>query len=236
MRSLRTYFQILLIACIGILFGYVLYNSYHKDNLFEIIIYVVLGSIWSVLFYLSVEYDKDNYRKSNIIGRYASTFIGIVIIISNLGIFSYYQFKLLSPALIKAEGHGVYANFKKNGEYIIKSGSWATKTHYYGEYQLQNGLIILDRDTIDDVLFTNKYIICFLSNPDNKNLYWKIEGRKNYIIPLVIDSTKRDTLLLGYDKNGEEVRGSWRFEITEDKRINNEKELRVIIQQDQGGH
>lgn len=220
MKLLNSLFRILILSCIGSVFAYVLYNSYHKDNLFDLIIYGILGIVWSIIFYLSIRYDKQNYLQSKKINSFASTVVGVVFFAINLGIFSYYQLKLLSPNLIKAEGHGVYAYFKKSGEYIIKSGSWASKTHYYGKYKLQDDLIILDRDSIDKVLFTNKYKICTLTNPENKYLLWKIEGKGNYILPSTELSSNQDSLLLGFDTNGKKIYGSYRFEIKEDKRTN----------------
>ena len=102
---------------------------------------------------------------------------------------------------MKAENHGVYAYFKKNGEYIIKSGSWASKKHFYGNYTIKDSIIIVDRNYFDDVLVTNKFVIRKIKNAFGKDDKGKI---KNYLLQL--------------DKNGKEINNNYLFEIVEDNR------------------
>lgn len=74
-------------------------------------------------------------------------------------IFLYYQGKLNSPTFIKAQRHGVYADFKTDGTYIIKSGSWASKIHVYGKYTVHDSIIEIDRSGIDQILVSNRLLI-----------------------------------------------------------------------------
>ncbi|MFN8257214.1 MAG: hypothetical protein U0W24_16080 [Bacteroidales bacterium] len=219
MKSLISITRILLLTIIGSVFAFVLYDSYHQDNIFLNIIFIVFGAVWGVTFYYSIKSDKIKYFDSKKIKSFIPTIIGIAILCVNCGIFSFYLYKIMSPSLIEANGHGVYADFKKNGEYIIKSGSWATKKHFYGHYRIQDGLIILDRECLDDILSTDKYRICELDNPKNSFLYWKIKKKGTYIIPIDKRAENKNSLyLLGFDHKGDSVFGSHRFEITNDNR------------------
>ncbi len=90
---------------------------------------------------------------------------------------------------------------KKNGEYIIKSGSWASKKHFYGNYTIKDSIIIVDRNYFDDVLVTNKFVIRKIKNAFGEDDKGKI---KNYLLEL--------------DKNGKEINNNYLFEIVEDNR------------------
>ena len=132
---------------------------------------------------------------------YSLTFIGTILVFLNLGIFSYYEIKLNSQTLLKAENHGVYADFKKNGEYIIKSGSWASKVHFYGKYSIEDSVIKVDRKKFDEVLVTDKFVIRKIKNAFGEDDKCKI---RHYLIEI--------------DQNGNEVNNNCKFEIIEDNR------------------
>ena len=122
-------------------------------------------------------------------------------VILNLGIFSYYEMKLNSETLLKAENHGVYADFKKNGKYIIKSGSWASKKHFYGDFKIKDNLIEVDRNYFDNILVTDKFVIRKIKNAFGENDNGKI---RNYLIEL--------------DQKGNEIVNNSKFEIVVDNR------------------
>lgn len=185
----------------GIVFTYILFQSYHYDNIFQIFLYVIFGGTIIYLFINGIFDNKENYKKTKELKSYSLTIIGIIVIIINLGIFSYYEIKLNSQTLLKAENHGVYADFKKNGDYVIKSGSWASKKHFYGNYTLTDNIIIVDRNYFDDVLVTNKFAIRKIKNAFGQDDKGKI---KNYLLEL--------------DKNGKEINNNYLFEIVEDNR------------------
>ena len=193
--------KIFILTISGILFAYILYNSYHSDNLFQIFFYIILGGIGLYILFNGIFNDIEKYKKSKELKSFSVTLIGIFLVILNFGIFSYYEIKLNLPTLLKAENHGVYADFKKNGEYIIKSGSWASKKHFYGNYTIKDSIIIVDRNYFDDVLVTNKFVIRKIKNPFGEDDKGKI---KNYLLEL--------------DKNGKEINNNYLFEIVEDNR------------------
>ena len=193
--------KIFILTISVILFAYILYNSYHSDNLFQIFFYIILGGIGLYILFNGIFNDIEKYKKSKELKSFSVTLIGIFLVILNFGIFSYYEIKLNLPTLLKAENHGVYADFKKNGEYIIKSGSWASKKHFYGNYTIKDSIIIVDRNYFDDVLVTNKFVIRKIKNPFGEDDKGKI---KNYLLEL--------------DKNGKEINNNYLFEIVEDNR------------------
>ena len=185
----------------GIVFTYILFQSYHYDNIFQIFLYVIFGGTIIYLFFNGIFDNKENYKKTKELKSYSLTITGIIVIIINLGIFSYYEIKLNSQTLLKAENHGVHADFKKNGDYVIKSGSWASKKHFYGNYTLKDNIIIVDRNYFDDVLVTNKFAIRKIKNAFRQDDKGKI---KNYLLEL--------------DKNGKQINNNYLFEIVEDNR------------------
>lgn len=178
----------------GIAFAYVLYASYNHDNIFRHSFFLVFGLIVLYASYKNL-FDLAGSYKSRKTLRNDYIFIsGIIVILINVSIFGFYELKLHSKTLLKASNHGLYADFKKNGQYIIKSGSWASKIHFYGNYKLQNSIIILDRPYLDEILTSEKLKIHNSSeNGKSKLKLFQLDG--NQI-----------------------VREKYSFEITEDNR------------------
>ena len=208
-------FKIFILTICGILFAYILFQSYHYDNILEIFLYVILGGIGLFILFNGIFNDIETYKKTKELKSYSLTFIGTILVILNLGIFSYYEIKLNSQTLLKAENHGVYADFKKNGDYIIKSGSWASKEHFYGKYSIEDSLIKLDRKKFDDVLVTDKFVIRKIINAfgeDDK------DKTRNYIIGLDQNGKEIKNRLVDFDKSKNEIYDSFKFEIIEDNR------------------
>ncbi|RCW89707.1 hypothetical protein [Winogradskyella arenosi] len=207
------------LSIIGILFAIVLYYSYQFDNLFRIFFYLILGISFSVIFYKTIIGNYTDYRNNKKAISYLPTSIGIGFILLNFGIYYHFEKKLNLPSLIKAQNHGVYADFKENGEYIIKSGSWATKVHQYGTYKLEDNIIIVDKLKFDDVLVSNRFIITTIQNLDLTNPT-EIENFESGKYLLEIDSKGNEikNRLLNFDKEHNEIFGSYKFEITLDNR------------------
>lgn len=79
---------------IGILYTYILYQSYHYDNIFQIFFYVILGGIGLYILYYSIFNEIEQYKKSKKLKSFLITFIGIFFILLNLGIYIYYELKI----------------------------------------------------------------------------------------------------------------------------------------------
>ena len=199
----------------GILFAYILFRSYHQDNIFQIFIYPIIGGIGLYTLYKVFLDDIVRYKKTKKLKNYFLTFIGMLLVILNLGILCFYEIKLNSETLLKAKNYGVYADFKKNGEYIIKSGSWASRQHFYGKYSIKDSLITIDRKKFDDVLITDKFVIRNISNAFGENDNGKT---KKYLIQIDKNSKEIKNRLSGYDKSKNEIYDSYFFEVIEDNR------------------
>jgi hypothetical protein len=211
--------RIISLSIIGILFAIVLYYSYQFDNLFRIFFYLILGILFTVVFYKTALENHTEYKNTNKKNSYLPILIGIGFILLNIGIYIHFENKLNLPSLIKAQNHGVYADFKENGEYIIKSGSWATKIHQYGTYKLEDNIIIVDNLKFDDVLVSNRFLISSIQNSDLTNPT-EIENFESGKYLLEIDSNGNEikNRLLDFDKEHRKIFGSYKFEITEDNR------------------
>lgn len=198
----------------GILFAYVLFQSYHFDNIFRSFLFVLLGSAFFYMFYERIFADIDAFKKTKNSKSFSQTFVAILLILVNCGIYMYYEVKLNAPTLLKAKNHGVYADFKTNGKYVIKSGSWASKEHFYGTYIIKDSLITVDRERFDDILVSDKFVIRKIQNAfgeDDAEI-------KNYLIEVNQNGMLIKNWLLNFDKSGREIYDSFKFEIMEDNR------------------
>lgn len=176
----------IILILLGSLFAFTLYQSYHYDNIFQVFIYALLGIPWIIIF------GKTIVKLKNTKSNYSTFIVGLLILILNIGIYIFYETKVNSETLIKAQIFGGYADFKKNGDYVIISGSWASRTHFYGTYELLDSFIVVDRDNFDDVLTTNRFVI-----RKSDTLEKVIYKDKNIVV---------DKYLIQIDKNGNEIK------------------------------
>ncbi len=183
--------KIFVLLLSGILFAYVLFQSYHYDNILKIFILIIFGGIGLYIFYNGIFDDIKNHKITKDLKSYKLTFIGIFFVILNLGIFSYYEIKINTKSLLKTEYGNIIADFKTDKNYIIKIGSWASKKHFYGTYTLNDSLIILDRKCKNREEISDKLVI-----RQNKN---EIENT---------ETLKIKNYLIGIDKNGNEISNS----------------------------
>jgi hypothetical protein len=154
-------------------------------------IYPILGLIGFYHFYKVIFNEIETYKKTKRLKSYISTFAGIILVILNLGIYLHYEIKLKSETLFKTE-NGFYGDFKKNGEYVIKNGSWASKTHFYGNYSIKDSILTLDKIGLDDEIISNRFAIRKYKTVENDSI-------KEYLIQI--------------DKNGKEIKNFLTYEI-----------------------
>ncbi|MFM9989319.1 hypothetical protein [Flavobacterium sp.] len=118
--------------------------------------------------------------------------------------------KLNFQTLFKVE-NGIYADFKKNGEYIIKSGSWASQKHFYGKYSIIDSIIILDRTDFNDKIVSNRFAIRNHKGKKNENL-------KEYMVQIDNQGNEIKNFLTYEIKPIREIYVSYEYEIVEDNR------------------
>ena len=201
-----------LIIC-SYLVGDLLYDTYHSDNIFAVFMYSGLGVIWLLCFYRIIKKEKSNPNAKFKLTKYLVSIFSVLTLIPILLIYLHFQRKLNVPTLIKAQRHGVYADFKNDGTYIIKSGSWASKIHFYGMYILHDSIIEIDTNNLDKVLTSNRFLIKRADLEREK-------FRPKY------DRLKTENYLVQIDKDGNEIKARkfreetlpYKFEIVVDNR------------------
>jgi hypothetical protein len=121
------------------------------------------------------------------------------------------------PTLLKAQRHGVYADFKTDGTYIIKSGSWASRIHLYGKYTLHDSIIEIDTSRINNVLVSNRFLIKHsihdeeIKKPSNDKL-----DTEKYLVQIDKTGDIIKTRPMGEDSLGTTVYLPFRFEVVVD--------------------
>ena len=183
--------RIFVLIISGILFAYILFQSYHYDNILKIFMFIIVGGIGLYIFYNGIFNDIAKYKKTKDLKSYSLTIIGAFLVILNLVIFSYYEIRINTKSILKTEYGNIIADFKTDKNYIIEIGSWASKKHFYGTYSINDSLITLDRKCNNREEISNKLLI-----RRNKN---EIENS---------ESQKFKTYLIGIDKNGNEISNS----------------------------
>lgn len=144
------------------------YNSYQGDNLFEIFIYSGLGALWVYCFFRIMQEDIRLFKARRSFIAFWKTCICLLSLTPLFVIYFHFQPKLDAPTLLFASNHGVYADFKTDGTYFIRSGSWASRKYYYGKYTLNDSVIKLDRPGFDNILVSNTLIIRNTNADDEK--------------------------------------------------------------------
>ena len=175
--------------------------------------YSGLGIIWLFCFYHIVKKENCNSTAQFKLTKYLLSIISGLTLVPIVLIYLYFERKLNVPTLIIAQRHGVYADFKNDGTYIIKSGSWASRTHFYGKYILYDSIIQIDNSNLDTVLTSNIFQIKRVNlekekfRPDYDRL-----KTKNYLVQIYKDGNEIKTRKLGVENL------PYKFEIVVDNR------------------
>lgn len=184
--SYNLLYQVGLIIC-SYLIGNVFYGTYYSDNIFAVFIYIGIGITWLLCFYNIFKKESIKTTVKSKLIKYWGSILSLFTLLPILLIYLNYQKKFNVPTLLKAQRHGVYADFKNDGTYIIKSGPWASKKHYYGKYILQDNIIQIDSNNPDIVLTSNRFLIKNTKIEEEKFRpdYDRLET-KNYLVQIDI--------------------------------------------------
>ncbi|MEG0696461.1 MAG: hypothetical protein RR447_04920 [Algoriella sp.] len=175
----------ILIFC-NLIIALTVYFSYQYDNIFAIFIYIIFGII-SLFQFLNIIKSKHKIG----IGISLLSFLTII------SIYSFFEDMINENSFLKANMHGTYIDLKNNNTYIIKSGSWASKIHYYGKYNF---------NAIDSVITLDKNI----NNGTINSRKMKIKKFKNYII----NDNKYNKFLIQLDNDNKEIKNldeNWKY-------------------------
>lgn len=180
------YVRLLILLICNLIIGVTLYFSYQLDNIFSLFIYIGFGIV--SLFQLI---------KMIMLKSLTAILISLISIASVIAIYGYFENNINKESFLKANMHGAYIDLKNDNSYIIKSGSWGSKKHYYGmyKYNVEDSVIILDKNINDGIINSN---------------VMRISKFKNYIIK----DNKYHRFLIQLDNNKNELRNknkSWEF-------------------------
>ena len=162
------------------------------------------GLIGLIIFGISFAKNLNNYQKTKRIKSFITTLIGLILIAIFSILFIQDDYKKNSPTLISGFNDGGFngfsVDFKKNGNYVMANGSGLGQSYFYGKYEMNDSIIIIDKNEIDNVIKSNKFVI-------RNDPYFPKETQKteaNYITQI--------------DQNGNEIDQNMRFRVTSDYR------------------
>ncbi len=214
MKFQTTVLYFLVLLCSSFWIGSILYGSYHHDNIFAMFHYCGAGLLWLICFYIIIRNERKNTGTQLILMKHWMSFVSVCSLVPIILIFLYYQRILNSPTFIKAKRHGVYADFKTDGTYIIKSGSWASKIHVYGKYTLQDSIIEIDRPGIDQILVSNRLLLRNTNFEDEmKNRAFNRIRTEKYLVQIDNRGELIKNCLLGKDSTGAAIFVPYQFEV-----------------------
>ena len=140
---------------------------------------------------------------------YIPTLIGLLLIISIVGLQKLKNHKMNAPSLLQAyykgDLSGVDIDLKKDGNYIISNGGVGGINYFYGKYSIQDSIITLDKSSIDKVINTNTLVIRKHSEKSQQN-------SKDGIERALVDN------IFQINKNGDDIKTDIIFLVTKDER------------------
>ncbi|HXH99587.1 MAG TPA: hypothetical protein VNI52_04915 [Sphingobacteriaceae bacterium] len=199
--------RIILLTIFGIWFTVKLYKSAENDFIFDGFVFLFIGIVGLSIFIWTIFKDLKEFKTSRKLKSYLPTFIGLIFILANIGLFYYQENKANLPTLISGFNDGGFngfsVDFKTDGTYVMANGSGLGQSYFYGTYTLKDS-ITLDKSNIDNCIRTNKLVI------RNESYFQKdsvelIKSKANYITQV--------------DKNGNETNKEFRFRVIADNRI-----------------
>ena len=212
---MRKTFLIYSLIVVGLIFSLNHYSSFHYQSILALFYYPLIA-IFLCLFCYAIIINIEEYKTFKSHKSLTSTYIGIIIILINLGIHSHYKKKLEKPVLIAARNHGANFIFDESGSYVVNSGAYLETYSFYGNYHLNDSIITLDKKVFDaEILVTDRFVIRRITDPQS---YLKTGKNKEYLIQ--IDQNGNEIInQVDIEFNPERyIHSSYKFEITKDKR------------------
>jgi hypothetical protein len=201
--------RIILLTIFGTWFSYKLYQTTQDDFFLDGIILDLIAFVGFLIFIWVIFKDSKEFKTSQKLTSFLSTSIGLLFILTNIGLFYYLDNKKNSPTLIRGFNDGGFngfsVDFKTDGNYVMANGSGLGQSYFYGTYTLKDSIITIDKSDIDNCIKTNKLVI------RTENYYPKdsidlLKSKANYIAQI--------------NKKGNEIDKEFRFRVTEDNRSN----------------
>jgi hypothetical protein len=190
---------------VGAWFFYKLYQTFHKDFIFDGLILFVTAFIGLSLLIWSFYIDIREFKETKKYTSFLPTVVGFIIVSINSGLYLHLDARFNSPTLISGfyDGgfNGFSVDFKKDGSYVMANGSALGQSYFYGKYTINDSVITIDKSQIDGCITVNKLVIRsanFLNGSSETN------SNEKHIIQI--------------DQDEKEINQELRFRVTEDNR------------------
>ena len=157
MKDINPNKRIIELIIIGGLFMFILYRSYYVDNIFAVFFYLILGILEIILLSKVISENLRDFKKSKRVKSLIPTFTAFFIICVTISLYVYYENLERSKTYIHAVGNGLIIDLKENGKYIIKSGSWSGRIHHYGNYKIEDSIIVLDKNKFGKIIISGEF-------------------------------------------------------------------------------
>lgn len=157
MKDINPNKRIIELIIIGGLLMFILYRSYHVDNIFAVFFYLILGILEIILLSKVISENFREFKKNKRIKSLIPTFVAFFIVCVTISLYVYYENLERSKTYIHAVGNGLIIDLKENGKYIIKSGSWGGRIHHYGNYKIEDSIIVLDKNKFGEIKTSGEF-------------------------------------------------------------------------------
>lgn len=199
--------RIILLTILGTWFAYKLYQTTKDDFFLDGVILLLIAFVGLLIFIWTIFKDSKEFKTSQKLTSFLPTSIGLLFILTNIGLFYYLDSKTNSPTLISGFNDGGFngfsVDFKTDGNYVMANGSGLGQSYFYGTYTLKDSIITIDKSDIDNCIKTNKLVIR-TENYFPKDSIALTKSKANYITQI--------------DNNGNEIDKEFRFRVTADNR------------------
>lgn len=204
--------RIILLTIFGSLFAYKLYQTAQEIFFLDGIILLVIALVGFIIFILTIFKDSKEFKTSQELTSFVPTSIGLLFILTNIGLFYFQNSKSNSPTLISGfydgDINGFSVDFKTDGKYVMANGSGFGESYFYGTYTLKDSIITIDKSNIDNCIKTNTLVI----------------RTEQYFLPLdTISKIGQANYITQLDSKGIEIDKGFRFHVIVDNRNNANK-------------
>ena len=199
--------RIILLFLFGTWFTCKLHQTSQDDFFFDGIILLIIAFLGLLILIWTILKDYKEFKTSQNLRSFLSTSIGLLFILTNIGLYYYQDNKTNSPTLISGFNDGGFngfsVDFKTNGNYVMANFSGLGQSYFYGTYTLKDSIITIDKSNIDNCIRTNTFVI----------------RTEQYFLPLAtISKIGQANYITQIDNEGIEIDKDFRFRVREDNR------------------
>jgi len=190
MKSWKYKIRITGILIIGFLLLKMTHQFKHSTFIFDTILFASLSFIGLIFLIWSLFTDLDYFQKKKKVSSLIPTCLGaifiVIIYIWNVKINSNFDKPTLIRIHYDGDFNGTGIDFKTDGTYIVDNYAIGMSDYFYGNYIIEGKIIILDRDSIDNVIMTNQLeikskVIEYSDQAKTEKYVYQINGKGNIL-------------------------------------------------------